>query len=156
MRSPRKLRSARDLCHETQIKCFGGEPCKAARINLGIKCSSNASNQIARPNGTRNKAPYFRLFWSISSKPEIEQSPTRCGPAMGRRISGKSRLAWSLCKLFANRITRIQIYMLQISHLHSPLTQSHHLLNRHGKFFGPILISWRTRTALLDKLECYR
>ncbi|KID97529.1 C6 finger domain protein GliZ, partial [Metarhizium majus ARSEF 297] len=55
-----RMRSACDSCHQSKIKCSGGNPCSGCH-KLGARCNYSSSNRIGRPRGIKNKVTRQRL-----------------------------------------------------------------------------------------------
>lgn len=55
-----RLRSACDVCHQSKVKCSGGNPCRGCQ-KIGIACNYSSSNQNGRPRGVKNKKTIQRM-----------------------------------------------------------------------------------------------
>ena len=55
-----RLRSACDVCHQSKVKCSGGNPCRGCQ-KIGISCNYSSSNQNGRPRGVKNKKTIQRM-----------------------------------------------------------------------------------------------
>lgn len=49
---PKKLRSACDTCHQTKVRCSGGNPCQMCQ-HVRAECIYSPSSRKGRPKGTR-------------------------------------------------------------------------------------------------------
>ncbi|KAK9442090.1 C6 finger domain protein GliZ [Metarhizium brunneum] len=55
-----RMRSACDSCHQSKVKCSGGNPCSGCH-KLGARCHYSSSNRTGRPRGIKNKVTRQRL-----------------------------------------------------------------------------------------------
>lgn len=71
-----RVRSACDLCHQSKVKCSGGNPCSGCH-KLGLRCNYSSSNRTGRPRGVKNKGTRQRLRALEAAEAEREAG-ARC------------------------------------------------------------------------------
>ncbi|KAJ5594742.1 C6 finger domain protein GliZ [Penicillium hispanicum] len=70
-----RLRSACDVCHQSKVKCSGGNPCHGCR-KIGVACNYSSSNQNGRPRGVKNKKTIQRM--QAVANAAGENTPRKC------------------------------------------------------------------------------
>ena len=63
----KKLRSACDSCHQTKVRCSGGQPCEKCE-KIGFDCVYSVSERTGRPKDTRNKKTLERVRQSQEAR----------------------------------------------------------------------------------------
>lgn len=103
-----RLRSACDFCHQSKVRCSGGNPCSGC-YKLRLRCNYSDSKRTGRPRGVKNKRTLQRLQGLEAAKSDHEAPAATVEVASSHSASISS--SNSSCDVLATRASGLTDYL---------------------------------------------